>query len=528
MQRVILDSVGPSSAYQQHQHALNVLKRQDEPLTHLFSTYQADGSETTAWWTGMQGQAVPKSSLSAAQQQALDARYQQSLDRIEVLSRQLQEQGATQDAQALQALLKDVSAKGAVYSVGGKPLLLMSENPALSPEPLFESYQKRVSPLPPVSSAVPAAAAVGAGAAATTVATSKGRPWLWFLLAALLALLLALFLSWWFKWPPGWWDKDVVPVEPPAVVKPDPVVEEPVVPPAPPPEEPVTPVPEPEPEPVNVEPVPEPVVEEPPAPPPAPEPPPKPEPPSKPKPEPKPGPKVSSDPNFVCAQDEKGEVLKPEVYIIFDSSMSMLLSVNAKIQDEEWFFSQDLDDMGSWSDYATQRARTLFQGTSRIDAARSAFSSMVDSLPAGQDLHLVTFAQQCAAPNYQGRFTTAQRGRLKSLIQNIEAKDSTNLVQSLNLAASRVDGVNRDALIVLFVDGNDGCDQDICAVSRSIARAKPRLRINVVDITGQGLSACAATATGGVTLAPKQSGQIAKALRDATTDFVKRAEQACK
>ncbi len=73
MQRVILDPVGPSSAYQQHQHALNLLKQQDEPLTHLFSTYQADGSATTAWWTGMQGQAVPKSSLSAAQQQALEA-----------------------------------------------------------------------------------------------------------------------------------------------------------------------------------------------------------------------------------------------------------------------------------------------------------------------------------------------------------------------------------------------------------------------------------------------------------------------
>ncbi|XOT97459.1 hypothetical protein ACMTAU_09030, partial [Alcaligenes pakistanensis] len=149
MQRIILDPVGPSSAYQQHQHALNLLKRQDEPLTHLFSTYQADGSDTTAWWTGMQGQAVPKSSLSAGQQQALDARYQQSLDRIEALSRQLQEQGATQDAQALQALLNDVSAKGAIYSVGGKPLLMMSENPALSPEPLFESYQKRVAPPPP-------------------------------------------------------------------------------------------------------------------------------------------------------------------------------------------------------------------------------------------------------------------------------------------------------------------------------------------------------------------------------------------
>ena len=177
-------------------------------------------------------EAVANAEVLADEYEDFDERT--ALDRIEVLSRQLQEQGATQDAQALQALLKDVSAKGAVYSVGGKPLLVMSENPALSPEPLFESYQKRVAPPPPVPPVVPAAAAVGAGAAATTAATSKARPWLWFLLAALLALLLALFLSWWFKWPPGWWDKEVVPVEPPAVITPDPVVEEPVVPPAPP------------------------------------------------------------------------------------------------------------------------------------------------------------------------------------------------------------------------------------------------------------------------------------------------------
>ena len=50
-------------------------------------------------------------------------------------------------AQALQALLKDVSAKGAVYSVGGKPLLVMSENPALSPEP----WTSTASPPPPSS-----------------------------------------------------------------------------------------------------------------------------------------------------------------------------------------------------------------------------------------------------------------------------------------------------------------------------------------------------------------------------------------
>lgn len=511
MQRVILDSVGPSGAYRQHQLALDILKRQDEPLTHLFSIYQADGSQTTAWWTGLQGQAVAKSSLPAAQQQALDARYQQALDRIELLIRQLHKQGASQDAQALQALLQDGAAQGAIYSVGGKPLLVMSENPALSPEPLFASARRRMAGAAAVPPGPPATAALGAGAAVMGEPAAKARPLLWFLLAALLALLLALLLSWWFKWPASWWDRSGMPVAPPAVVKPAPAVQEPVLPPVVPAQEPLAPVSEP--------PKVEPVVPEPPVPEPSPAP--------KPQPDPKPAPKVSSDPNFVCAHDDKGQVLKPEVYLIFDTSMSMLLSVDAKIQDEEWFFSQDLSDMGSWSDYATQRAKTLFEGTSRIKAARSAFSSMVDSLPAGQDLHLITFAQQCAAPNYQGRFTTAQRGRLKNLIQTIEAKDSTNLVHSLNLAASRVDGVKRDALIVLFVDGNDGCEQDICAVSRSIARAKPRLRINVVDITGQGLSACAATATGGVTLAPKQAGQIAQALRDATTDFVKRAEQAC-
>ena len=70
-------------------------------------------------------------------------------------------------------------------------------------------------------------------------------------------------------------------------------------------------------------------------------------------------------------------------------------------------------------------------------------------------------------------------------MQPSEEDSGTPLYSGLQQAAAMVDGKNRDAFILIISDGEDNCQSgDVCSLARQIAKQKPRLRINVVDIGG--------------------------------------------
>ncbi|WP_341666989.1 VWA domain-containing protein [Alcaligenes sp. SDU_A2] len=484
MQRVVLDSVGPSDAYAQYQHVLLMLRQQAGLLAPLFASYQAvapGASGTGAWWTELQGQARAQSDLSPVQQQALRARWTQAVDRLRGLVRSLDGRGAGEQARALASFL-DSGLTGALYDVGGKPLWVLSQNPEFLSQPLIQADTTTAMSAPlragAAAEAAPLAADLGADANSHGVpehADQRQYPSRWpYYLAALLLLILLVLLCWWFKWPAFAWGAGSNRVSPAA-------------------------------ETLNQGLSPESGARVGPG-----------------------GVPVSASLAPICAKDEEGRTLGPELYIVFDTSGSMRLSVDASIEDQDWFFEMNEEQRQALTGDARRRAQDLFLGTTRIDAARQAFAAMVDGLPARQDIHLVSFSPDCRPAQYWGGFADGRREQLKSLVRGIEPENSTNLADALSLAASRIDGVERDALIVLFVDGGDGCEKDVCALAQELAQTKPRLRINVVDITGQGLAACVAQATGGIVLAPQQASQIPLALREATVEAVERTAQACR
>ena len=103
-------------------------------------------------------------------------------------------------------------------------------------------------------------------------------------------------------------------------------------------------------------------------------------------------------------------------------------------------------------------------------------------------------------------------------INTLQADGGTPLASSLEEAASQVDGRDRDAVIVMFIDGADGCNRDVCSVSRTIAREQPRLRVNVVNISDSDSSDCIADNTGGRVYSAENAEQVAQMLRDATEE----------
>jgi hypothetical protein len=115
-------------------------------------------------------------------------------------------------------------------------------------------------------------------------------------------------------------------------------------------------------------------------------------------------------------------------------------------------------------------------------------------------------------------FTPAQRPTLIQGIQALEPNDGTALSASLDVAARAMDGRTRDGMIVMFVDGPDGCGQNACAVAERIAREQPRLRVNLINISNNSQANCIAESTGGRVYSADNASQMAAALKQASQE----------
>lgn len=208
----------------------------------------------------------------------------------------------------------------------------------------------------------------------------------------------------------------------------------------------------------------------------------------------------------------------PDFVVVLDTSGSMDINIDVLPEDEHWF-----DTLGHrLPDSNPRRSRILSEPT-RLSVAKQAFSGMLDNLHPDIDTRLITF-DGCYEQNVHGLFDNTQRALLKHRVQQLDAYGGTPLASSLEAAASQVDGRLNDALIVMFVDGEDGCARDACAVSRRIALQQPRLRVNVVNISDSELSNCIAENTGGRVYAARNSIEVANVLREASQEVARSAD----
>lgn len=137
----------------------------------------------------------------------------------------------------------------------------------------------------------------------------------------------------------------------------------------------------------------------------------------------------------------------------------------------------------------------------RMDLARHEVERILASLPPHTDTHLwYTASGTCsAAPVHHGPYSADQRQELQAKLNDLHSSGPSPLSASLASAAATVDGRERDALIFAFVGGPDACGEDICAAARAIHTQKPKLRINLVDLSGQRtVDTCIADATNGM------------------------------
>jgi len=467
MQRVIRDAQATPEGMSALQAKVALIQKHFPPnVASLFAIPRMGSGDVLEWWTELGGQPTPYAELNADAQRRLletwDVR-QQSLER---LADELQKRGQPSVADELRSLL-GAPELDKLYSLNGEPLAVRwNQRP---PRPIVPPVIPVV--VPPV------------------VVTSRRGWWVAAALLALLLLLLALWLYWFLHREPV-------------------VVVEPVVPAVVPVEKPVVPVVEPEPEPV-VEPAPEPVPEPEPEPAPAPVPPPKPVVVA-----PPPAPTLD---NFACRKKAPNAVI-PQFVVVLDTSGSMDMNIKSVKADEDWFFGNDLNKY-----LDATRALAIFAKPTRMDVAKDSLAGMINGLDPKIDTRLITF-EGCNSTPDQGVFKFGDRQRLINGIRGLRPNDGTPLADSLAHAASTVDGRNNDAVIVMFVDGEDNCQKDVCAVSRQIAQNQPRLRVNVVNIGMGGPSRCIAQNTGGRVYSSSDAAELGKQLKLASKEVASNAK----
>lgn len=562
-----------------HAQIISILRnRLGQNHGDLLAEPQLQGDGSTVWRTALAGAVLPASQLPDDERQKLQQRAQRFAGEIRGLAQQLQGEGGASPlvAQMLEAAVQSPPGDW-LFSVGGKPVLAMwghAAAGAVLPAAAATALPAGATPTAASAAMPPAAPAAAAGTADPLVsaaaaghalpppppppptAPSKGwRRWLpWALLAL---LLLALLLAWRSCSPAQTAAADLTSQIAEAEARNAQLeqdlarktaAQQQCVPDAPPP-----PASAPEPQPA-------------PAPASAPEPPP---PASQPAPDPldalkqrissagkncdKLADMLKSEPLLKGAgadasalkqqmlrtmeqncrdkaireaknlcPGQRPKELVPETALVFDASGSMNFSLDATEQQirqmgqaatvEGMMRQLGMGGLGGASPMAV-----LTREPRRITVAKRAALSVVQRLPSDMSVGLV-MVEQCPQARSVGMFPPGQRASVLGQIQGIEPRQGTPLADGIAKAGRLVDGVKREAIIVVVSDGTESCGQDPCAVAAALKREKPYLKINVVDITGTGAGNCVAQATGGRVFTARNADEVVAQMNRASQD----------
>lgn len=196
----------------------------------------------------------------------------------------------------------------------------------------------------------------------------------------------------------------------------------------------------------------------------------------------------------------------PEMVLIFDASGSMSISMD--ITPEE--LRRLMQD---------EPVENFDREPRRISLAHRSAKQVIDEVPKDIDISLVA-AATCQQVFVTSALPFAQRNELKHAIDKIQPVGKTALAEALEKAGKLVDGVDRDAIIVLITDGEETCGGDPCEVAQRLKQSKPRLQVNVVDIMNTGAGNCIASHTGGSVYAVNNTHEFNEMMNQAIKEYI--------
>lgn len=169
----------------------------------------------------------------------------------------------------------------------------------------------------------------------------------------------------------------------------------------------------------------------------------------------------------------------------------------------------------------------------RIDAAKAAAVSLVDDLPDGVRLGLMTYGTStgsapgdkvagCRDVTVLVPLERLDRDRVKDAVAGIVASGYTPLSLAMQQAVNQLPAGDSAQAVVLISDGEDTCDVPPCATAKQLKAQRPGLTISTVGFRLDGGAAeqlgCIAKVTGGLFVTADNTEQLAARLK-ATQDL---------
>ena len=218
---------------------------------------------------------------------------------------------------------------------------------------------------------------------------------------------------------------------------------------------------------------------------------------------------------------------RPQMVIVFDDSLSMLASLNESSAVINAFWDR-------WNNneiISEEEKAHMFREPRRLTTAKKAATDIIDKIDPNIDIGLVSL-RRCPGARNHGMFGPSKRKALKAQIRGLFPKEGeenigTALHSGLRQAAAMVDGVKRDAFILVLSDGEESCDKgntNVCAIAQELAKQKPKLKINVVDIGGAKAANCLATETKGKVFTANSKAQVTNMINQAIKPMVEKEE----
>jgi len=220
-----------------------------------------------------------------------------------------------------------------------------------------------------------------------------------------------------------------------------------------------------------------------------------------------------------------------DVALVIDTSLSMQWPASMDAETERTRM-EEIDRIGRTAPGGVNAAlrRALAQtppGQERMEAARQAVLTAIETLPNRARIHLFAFenseqtGNSCRVSSL-GNFDSSARAPLRTAVAGLRPNAlGTPLASAIEAAAAAVRNrpSNVPGSIIIVTDGAESCRGDPCAAAQAVRSADPGLSITVLDIANNRHVSCLAAATGGRVLSPGGGAgvEIARQLQEALT-----------
>ncbi|MFP4792832.1 vWA domain-containing protein [Pasteurella multocida] len=194
----------------------------------------------------------------------------------------------------------------------------------------------------------------------------------------------------------------------------------------------------------------------------------------------------------------------PQMVIVFNNASGMRYTIKEGIKKID-----DFDRRLAREAVPRKDIDYMYRKPNRSTASKVAVNNILASIDPHIDIGLVelksclTKKPNRSAAVAHGVFSAQQRESLKQKIKQMKVRENqvpgTPIYEGLEKALTMLDGVEREALILLITEGNGDCTlRDPCQLIQQEIQRRPKLKVNIVSINSPWKATdCLASLTGG-------------------------------